>query len=54
MNADDDLVLFSDVDLDADDVDIVGKVPEDDKVTILMMMLFFNKRSMKVKHSKVF
>ena len=35
FDADDDLVLFSDVDLDADHVDVVGKVPDDDKVTVL-------------------
>ena len=35
FDANDHLVLFSDVDLDADHVDVVGKVPDDDKVTIL-------------------
>ena len=35
FDADDDPVLFSDVDLDADHVGVVGKVPDDDKVTVL-------------------
>ena len=35
FDVDDDPVFFSDVDLDADHVDVVGKVAEDDKVTIL-------------------
>ena len=36
FDADVDVILFSDVDLDAEPVDAVGKVPEEDnKVTIL-------------------
>ena len=54
LAANDDRVLFSDVDFDADHVDVVGKVLENDKVTFLIMIvLFLNERSMKMKHSKV-
>ena len=47
-----DVTLFSDVDLDAEPVDVVGKVPVDDKLQFLMVMLFFKVRVMRVKHSK--